>query len=96
MSDYNDQIFALWAAGRLDEGDADRPPARSGTSSTSCDQAMTELVKSVDARAVPLHEQAEDADDTTGSSSAWSSALGLALGLTSPSSSPGGIVRGVR
>ena len=34
MSDYNDQIFQLWAQGRLDEGDA-VSPATSGTSSTS-------------------------------------------------------------
>ena len=53
MSDYNDQIFELWAAGRLDEGDA-MSTGEKWDVFYVLDQAMTELVKSVDARAAAL------------------------------------------
>jgi hypothetical protein len=54
MSAYNDQIFALWvfalwAQGRLDEGDAVSTGDKWNVFYV-LDQAMTELVKSVDGR----------------------------------------------
>ena len=54
MSDYNDQIFALWAQGRLDEGDA-MSTGEKWDVFYVLDQAMTELVESVDARACAQH-----------------------------------------
>ena len=66
MSDFNDQIFELWAAGRLDEGDA-MSTGEKWDVFYVLDQAMTELVKSVDARAVDAaRSRRKDADDTTG------------------------------
>src|SRR5688572_31119607 len=79
MSDYNDQIFVLWAEGRLDEGDA-MSTGEKWDVFYVLDQAMTELVKSVDARAVSLHDQAEEADAMTGLIAGLVTALGLALG----------------
>jgi hypothetical protein len=64
MSDYNDQIFQLWAAGRLDEGDA-MSTGEKWDVFYVLDQAMTELVKSVDARATAAKQEAEDADSFT-------------------------------
>jgi methyl-accepting chemotaxis protein len=64
MSDYNDQIFQLWAAGRLDEGDA-MSTGEKWDVFYVLDQAMTELVKSVDARATTARQEAQDADSFT-------------------------------
>ena len=95
MSDFNDQIFVLWAEGRLDEGDA-MSTGEKWDVFYVLDQAMTELVKSVDARAVTLHDQAEEADAMTGLIAGLVTALGLALGLTVALVVARGIVRGVK
>ncbi|TFV71308.1 methyl-accepting chemotaxis protein [Blastococcus sp. CT_GayMR19] len=95
MSDFNDQIFALWAAGRLDEGDA-MSTGEKWDVFYVLDQAMTELVTSVDARAASLRGQAQDADDTTALIAGLVTALSLALGLAVALVVSRGIVRGVK
>ncbi len=64
MSDYNDQIFQLWAQGRLDEGDAVSTGEKWDVFYV-LDQAMTELVDSVDARAAEALQAADDAESFT-------------------------------
>jgi methyl-accepting chemotaxis protein len=95
MSDYNDQIFALWAQGRLDEGDAVSTGEKWDVFYV-LDQAMTELVTSVDARAAALRQQAEDADATTALVAGIVTAVGVALGLGVALVVARGIVRGVK
>ena len=95
MSDFNDQIFELWAAGKLDEGDA-MSTGEKWDVFYVLDQAMTELVTSVDARAAALREQAKDADETTALVAGLVTALGLALGLVVALVVSRGIVRGVK
>jgi hypothetical protein len=65
MSAFNDQIFALWQQGRLDEGDAVSTGEKWDVFYV-LDQAMTELETSVDARAEALRDEARAADDFTG------------------------------
>ncbi len=95
MSDFNDQIFELWAAGRLDEGDA-MSTGEKWDVFYVLDQAMTELVTSVDARAADLRARAKDADDTTALVAGLVTAFGLALGLVVALVVSRGIVRGVK
>jgi methyl-accepting chemotaxis protein len=92
MSDYNDQIFQLWAAGRLDEGDA-MSTGEKWDVFYVLDQAMTELVKSVDARAVSAQQQAEDADAFTQTVAGIVTALAVLLGLLVDCVVSRGIVR---
>ena len=95
MSDYNDQIFQLWAAGRLDEGDA-MSTGEKWDVFYVLDQAMTELVKSVDARAVSAKQQAEDADAFTQTIAGVVTALAVLLGLLVAFVVSRGIVRGIQ
>src|SRR4029453_8030198 len=60
------------------------------------DQAMTELVTSVDARAAELRAEAKDADRTTAVVASLVTAFGLALGLVVALVVSRGMVRGVR
>jgi methyl-accepting chemotaxis protein len=94
MSDYNDQIFELWAQGRLDEGDAVSTGEKWDVFYV-LDQAMTELVTSVDARAVSLREQAHDADDLTGLVAILVTLGTIGVGLLVALIVSRGIVRGV-
>jgi methyl-accepting chemotaxis protein len=95
MSGYNDQIFALWAQGRLDEGDALSTGDKWDVFYV-LDQAMTGLVTSVDARVTETAQAATDARTQTVVVSlvvavaAFLIGGGLALGVSR------GIVRGVR
>ena len=95
MSDYNDQIFQLWAQGRLDEGDAVSTGEKWDVFYV-LDQAMTELVASVDARAEEARAAAEDAESFTDLVAALVTAAGLVLGLLVAFLVSRGIVRGVR
>ncbi|GAA3177325.1 hypothetical protein GCM10010531_33760 [Blastococcus jejuensis] len=95
MSDYNDQIFELWAQGRLDEGDAVSTGEKWDVFYV-LDQAMTELVTSVDARAVEARTAAEDAESFTDLIAGLVTAIGLVLGLLVAFLVSRGIVRGVR
>jgi methyl-accepting chemotaxis protein len=60
MSAFNDQIFALWAQGRLDEGDAVSTGDKWDVFYV-LDQAMTQLEKSVDARVATTRADAAHA-----------------------------------
>jgi methyl-accepting chemotaxis protein len=95
MSDYNDQIFQLWAAGRLDEGDA-MSTGEKWDVFYVLDQAMTELVKSVDARATAAKQEAEDADSFTQTIAGGVTALAVLLGLLVAFVVSRGIVRGIQ
>src|SRR3954454_6383400 len=80
MSDYNDQIFQLWAQGRLDEGDAVSTGDKWDVF-YKLDQAMTVLMKSVDARATSARAQAEDADSFTQRVAGVVTTIAVLLGL---------------
>ena len=95
MSDYNDQIFQLWAAGKLDEGDA-MSTGEKWDVFYVLDQAMTELVKSVDARATSAKQQADDAEAFTQTIAAVVTALAILLGLLVAFVVSRGIVRGIQ
>ena len=95
MSDYNDQIFQLWAAGRLDEGDA-MSTGEKWDVFYVLDQAMTELVKSVDARATSAKQEAEDADAFTETLAVVVTALAILLGLIVAFVVSRRIVRGIQ
>ena len=95
MSDYNDQIFQLWAAGQLDEGDAVSTGEKWDVFYV-LDQAMTELGTSVDARAAEALQAADDAESLTSLVSGIVAALVLVLGLLVAFLVSRGIVRGVR
>jgi methyl-accepting chemotaxis protein len=95
MSDYNDQIFQLWAEGRLDEGDA-MSTGEKWDVFYVLDQAMTELVKSVDARATAAKQEAEDADSFTQTIAGGVTALAVLLGLLVAFVVSRGIVRGIQ
>jgi methyl-accepting chemotaxis protein len=60
MSAFNDQIFALWAQGRLEEGDAVSTGDKWDVFYV-LDQAMTQLVTSVDARVATTRADAAHA-----------------------------------
>ncbi len=94
MSKYNDQIFQLWAAGRLDEGDAVSTGDKWDVFYV-LDKAMTELGKSVDARALSARQQAEDADSLTGQMTAAVTVIAILLGLLVAFVVSRGIVRGI-
>jgi methyl-accepting chemotaxis protein len=95
MSKYNDQIFQLWAAGRLDEGDAVSTGDKWDVFYV-LDQAMTELGKSVDARAVSARQQAEDADSFTGQITTVVTVISILLGLLVAFVVSRRIVRGIQ
>ncbi|TFV67365.1 methyl-accepting chemotaxis protein [Blastococcus sp. CT_GayMR20] len=95
MSDYNDQIFALWRQGLLDEGDAVSTGEKWDVFYV-LDQAMTELEGSVDARAATLREEARDADAFTGRVAALVTGIAVVIGLLAAFAVSRGIVRGVR
>src|SRR3954454_23259499 len=80
MSKYNDQIFQLWGQGRLDEGDAVSTGDKWDVFYV-LDEAMTELVKSVNARAAALSQEARDADSFTGLIAAIVTGVALVVGL---------------
>jgi methyl-accepting chemotaxis protein len=95
MSGYNDQIFQLWAQGRLDEGDA----VSSGDKWDVfyvLDQAMTELVKSVDARVAVTEKDVAGARSSTLRLSVIVSVIAALLGGGLAWFVSRGIVRGVR
>jgi methyl-accepting chemotaxis protein len=95
MSAFNDQIFELWQQGRLDEGDAVSTGEKWDVFYV-LDQAMTELEKSVDARADALREEARDADDFTGQIAGLVTAIAVVVGLLAAFAVSRGIVRGVK
>ncbi|TFV67867.1 UNVERIFIED_ORG: methyl-accepting chemotaxis protein [Bacillus sp. AZ43] len=95
MSDYNDQIFALWAQGRLDEGDA-LSTGEKWDVFYVLDQAMTELVESVDARVARTEADVADAKRETLIVSVVVSLLAFLLGGGLALVVSRGIVRGVR
>ncbi|MGY1721412.1 HAMP domain-containing protein, partial [Blastococcus sp. SYSU DS0552] len=79
MSDYNDQIFLLWQQGRLDEGDA-LSQGEKWDVFYVLDQAMVELVASVDARVAESEAAVADARSETLTVSLVVSALAFVLG----------------
>jgi len=95
MSAFNDQIFALWQQGLLDEGDAVSTGEKWDVFYV-LDQAMTELETSVDARAENLREEARDADAFTGDVAALVTGIAVVVGLLAAFAVSRGIVRGVR
>jgi methyl-accepting chemotaxis protein len=95
MSDYNDQIFQLWAQGRLDEGDAVSTGEKWDVFYV-LDQAMTELVKSVDARATNSRQEAEAADSFTAVVAGVVTTIAVLLGLLVAFVVSRGIVRGIQ
>ncbi|UOY00624.1 methyl-accepting chemotaxis protein [Blastococcus sp. PRF04-17] len=95
MSAYNDQIFALWEQGRLDEGDAVSTGEKWDVFYV-LDQAMTELVASVDGRAAQLRQEARDADSSTRDIAVLVTVLAALGGLLVAFMVSRGIVRGVR
>ena len=95
MSDYNDQIFQLWAQGRLDEGDAVSTGDKWDVFYV-LDQAMTELVASVDARATSARQEAAAADSFTEKVAAAVTVLAVLLGLLVAWVVSRSIVRGIR
>src|SRR4051794_16086210 len=94
MSDYNDQIFQLWAQGRLDEGDAVSTGDKWDVFYV-LDQAMTELVKSVDARATSAKQAADEADSFTEKVTTGVTVLAVLFGLLVAFVVSRGIVRGI-
>ncbi len=95
MSGYNEQIFTLWSQGRLDEGDALSNGDKWDVFYV-LDQAMTELVDSVDARVAQTEAQVVDAKRETVVLSVVVSLLAFVLGGGLAVVVSGGIVRGVR
>src|SRR3954463_8101626 len=95
MSDFNDQIFQLWAAGKLDEGDAVSTGDKWDVFYT-LDQAMTELVKSVNARATSARAAAEDADTFTRDIAAIVTVIAVLLGVLVAFVVSRGLVRGIQ
>jgi len=95
MSDYNDQIFQLWAQGKLNEGDAVSTGDKWNVFYT-LDQAMTKLVKSVDARATNARTAAEDADSFTERIATTVTVIAVLLGLLVAFVVSRGIVRGIQ
>jgi methyl-accepting chemotaxis protein len=95
MSDYNEQIFTLWAQGRLDEGDA-MSTGEKWDVFYVLDQAMTELVDSVDARVATTEADVVDAQRETLAVSVLVSAVAFLLGGGLAWIVSRGIGRGVR
>jgi methyl-accepting chemotaxis protein len=95
MSDYNDQIFALWEQGRLDEGDA-LSSGEKWDVFYVLDQAMTSLVESVDAHAARAEAEVAAAKSSTRTVSLLVSALAFLLGGGLAYLVSRGIVRGVQ
>jgi methyl-accepting chemotaxis protein len=94
MSAYNEQIFQLWEQGLLDEGDAVSTGEKWDVFYV-LDQAMTELVTSVDARAASLRDEARAADDFTGFIATLVAGIALVVGLLVALLVSRGIVRGL-
>ena len=80
MSAFNDQIFALWAQGQLDEGDAVSTGDKWDVFYV-LDQAMTQLVKSVDARVATTRADAAHAKSVAEVVSLAVTAAAVVLGL---------------
>ncbi|MGY1916804.1 methyl-accepting chemotaxis protein [Blastococcus sp. SYSU DS0973] len=95
MSDYNDQIFRLWQQGRLDEGDA-LSQGEKWDVFYVLDQAMVELVASVDARVAEAEVAVADARTETRVVSLVVFLIALLVGGGLAWSVSSGIVRGVR
>jgi methyl-accepting chemotaxis protein len=95
MSAYNDQIFTLWAQGRLDEGDA-LSTGEKWDVFYVLDQAMTELVASVDAHVARTEAEVADAKTETMILSVVVSLIAFLLGGALAFVVSRGIVRGVR
>ncbi|MCZ2815516.1 methyl-accepting chemotaxis protein [Modestobacter sp. VKM Ac-2984] len=95
MSAFNDQIFALWAQGRLDEGDAVSTGDKWDVFYV-LDQAMTELVGSVDARVAETRAEAEAAESAMVRNMVLVALASVLLGAGLSFVVSGGIVRGVR
>ncbi|RBY92730.1 methyl-accepting chemotaxis protein [Blastococcus sp. TF02A-30] len=95
MSDYNDQIFALWQQDRLDEGDA-LSTGEKWDVFYVLDQAMVELVESVDARVAQTEEAVVDARTETITLAVLVSVIAAMLGAGLAFVVSRGIVRGVR
>ncbi len=95
MSDYNEQIFALWAQDRLDEGDALSNGDKWDVFYV-LDQAMTELVDSVDARVAQTEAEVADAKRETVVLSVVVSLAAFVLGGGLAFVVSRGISRGVR
>jgi methyl-accepting chemotaxis protein len=95
MSDYNDQIFSLWAQGRLDEGDA-LSTGEKWDVFYVLDQAMTELVQAVDERVAQTEADVVEAKRETLLVSLLVSVLAFLLGGGLAFVVSRGIVRRVR
>ncbi|NYJ05343.1 methyl-accepting chemotaxis protein [Petropleomorpha daqingensis] len=80
MSAFNDQIFALWAQGRLDEGDAVSTGDKWDVFYV-LDQAMTQLEKSVDARVAATRADADHAKSVATVVSLSVTSAAVVLGL---------------
>jgi len=95
MSAYNDQIFALWAQGKVDEGDA----VSTGPKWNVCyvlDQAMTGLEKSVDARAATTRADARSAQNTATTVAVTVTLVAVLIGCAVAYAAVRRITRGVR
>ncbi|MGK5115741.1 methyl-accepting chemotaxis protein [Geodermatophilus sp. CPCC 205506] len=95
MSDYNDQIFALWQQGRLDEGDALSTGDKWDVFYV-LDQAMSDLAASVDGVVAGARAEAEDAAAQTSLVAGSTAVVVTLLGLLLAWVVSGQITRGVR
>ncbi|MCF6509745.1 HAMP domain-containing protein [Blastococcus sp. MG754426] len=95
MSDYNEQIFQLWAQGRLDEGDA-LSTGEKWDVFYVLDQAMVELVESVDTRVAVTEAAVADARSETRLVSVLVALAAALLGAGLAFLVSRGIVRGIR
>ncbi|MGY2083430.1 methyl-accepting chemotaxis protein [Blastococcus sp. SYSU DS0539] len=95
MSDYNDRIFLLWQQGLLDEGDA-LSQGEKWDVFYVLDQAMVELVASVDARVAEAEAAVVDARTGTRVVSMVVFAIAFLVGGGLAWFVSRGIVRGVR
>jgi methyl-accepting chemotaxis protein len=95
MSDYNDQIFALWQQGRLDEGDAVSTGDKWDVFYV-LDQAMTSLVDSVDRTVTGARADARAAGERTTGIAAVTTLVTVLAGLGLAVLVSRGLSRGVR
>jgi len=95
MAQYNDQIFDLWAAGQLDEGDAVSAGPKWDIYYVLAG-GMDDLVSAVDARVADLAAERAAAASTTRTTSVLAAAVALLVTVLIGTAIARSITRGVR
>ncbi|MEU2350555.1 methyl-accepting chemotaxis protein [Modestobacter sp. NPDC049651] len=95
MAQFNEQIFQLWQAGRLDEGDAVSTGDKWDIYYV-LDGGMNDLVASVDTRVQQLRSDSDHLEQVTRLATVLVAVVVLALGIALSWFISRGIVRGVR